>query len=212
MARKPKSPKDYPTRRDEEAEDEQQTSGRGPSAIRSLLTPVFPGIRNIWRRFGGQKPPRVDPTKAQVWYRPSLRAVEWEGEADLHTEQECILPHCNNPGERGHHSEMRPDGFDWCGRHFSCLTEALENQAFTRWYKEGYFEGEFGERGEDVMAKGKMVLRPALYPRNEEPPLPEYNFFLNEHIDEMTRQEIMEYQRDGTVPVRLRRRGRTKKR
>jgi hypothetical protein len=106
---------------------------------------------------------------------------------------------------------VREDGFDWCGRHFSCLEEAKENQAFVLWYEKGKFEGEQGVSGKDVMAKGKMVLRPALYGADEEPPLPSYNFFLNEHIEEMTPQEIRDYQTRGEVPKRLRRRGRNKR-
>lgn len=193
-------------------EEEQQSGGPIPSAISNLVRPSFPGLRNLWRRFGGQKPPRHDPTKARVWYQPCFRVYYWHGTADLHTTDPCALPHCDNPDGPGQHSEVREDGFDWCGRHFSCLGEAKENQAFTRWYEEGYFEGEQGERGEDVMKRGKMVLRPALYGADEEPPLPLYNFFLNEHIGEMTPQEIRDYQTRGEVPKRLRRRGRVRRR
>ena len=196
---------------EEPEEDQQSDSSPIPTAIANFIRPSFPGLRNLWRRFGGQKPPRHDPTKAQVLFRPCLRVTTWDGEADDHTEEPCILPHCNNPGGYGRHSEVRPDGFDWCGRHFSCLAEAKENQAFMAWYETGGFDGGSGERGKDVMEKGKMVLRPALYGAQEEPPLPRYNFFLHEHLDEMTLEEVRAYQRQGEVPKRLRRRGRARR-
>ncbi len=193
--------------------EERRGDGPIPSAVANLIRPSFPGFRNIWRRFGGQKPPRRDPNQAQVWYRPCFRVYAWDGTTDLHTTDDpCEAPHCSNPGGDGNHSEVRDDGFDWCGRHFSCLAEAQENQAFVLWYEDGMFEGEQGTRGKDVMAKGKMVLRPALYGAQEEPPLPPYNFFLHEHIEEMTPQEIRDYQTSGEVPKRLRRRGRTRRR
>lgn len=195
---------------DEDQEDNQPTGGRVPHAFAGLMRPSFPGLRNLWQRFGGRKPPRFDPTQQQVWFQPRFRVTTWTGTADLHTNEECILPHCDNPGGLGHHSEVRPDGFDWCGCHFSCLAEAQENQAFVAWYEKGEFEEQSVEIGKDVMAKGKMVLRPALYRADESPPLPQYNFFLHEHIEKMTRQEIMDYQTRGEVPKRLRRRGRNK--
>ncbi len=192
-------------------EEEQPEGGSIPSAIVNIMRPAFPGIRNLWRRFGGRKPPRFDPTKHQVWFQPCFIEVNWTGTADLHTTDECILPHCDNPGGLGHHSEIRPDGFNWCGQHFSCLEEALENQAFTNWYEHGLFEGEEVERGKNIMKKGKMLLRPPLYGATEEPPLPKYNFFLHEHIDEMTPEEVRTYQTAGEVPKRFRRRGRNKR-
>ncbi len=191
-------------------ESKKPESGGPISTIGNIISPAFPGIRSLWRRFGGRKPPRYDPTKTRVWYRPCSRVYSWYGAADLHTTDPCILPHCDRPDETGRHSEVRPDGFEWCGRQFSCLVEALENQAFTRWYEEGWFEGEEVEKGKDVMKKGKMVLRPPLYGADEEPPLPKYNFFLHEHLDEMTSLEIRVYKSTGEVPKRLRRRGRSR--
>ncbi len=193
--------------------DEAQPEGDSiPSAIINLARPSFPGIRNLWRRFGGRKPPRFDPTKHRVWYQPCFRVYSWCGPAEWHvTDDPCVVPHCDHPGKDGQHSEVRDDGFDWCGRHFSCLTEALENQAFTNWYEHGLFEGEEVERGKDIMKKGKMVLRPPLYGATEEPPLPKYNFFLHEHVDEMTQEEIQDYKTTGEVPKRFRRRGRNKR-
>ena len=193
-------------------EDEQQEGGSIPSAIINIMRPAFPGIRNMFRRFGGHQPPRFDPTQHRVWYRPCFRVYSWQGEANLHvTDDPCVVPHCSHPGEDGQHSEVRADGFDWCGQHFSCLPEALANQAFTEWYEKGLFEGEEVERGKDIMKKGKMILRPALYGANEEPPLPKFNFFLHEHVHEMLAHEITEYKRSGEVPKRLRRRGRGRK-
>ena len=193
-------------------DQEQQKSGSIPSAIVNIMRPAFPGIRNLWRRFGGHQPPRFDPTQHPVWYRPCSRVYSWRGSADGHvTDDPCVLPHCSHPGEDGQHSEVRDDGFDWCGRHFSCLAEALENQAFTDWYEHGLFEGTDVELGKNIMAKGEMLLRPPLYGEMEEPPLPQYNFFLNEHVDEMLPHEILEYKRSGEVPKRFRRRGRQKR-
>ena len=191
-------------------DEEKQSAGPIPSVIASITRPAFPGLRNLWRRFGGRKPPRFDPTKSQVWFRPCFRVCGWYGAADLHVTDPCAPPHCSKPNDLGQHSEVREDGFEWCGRHFSCLAEAIENQAFALWYEDGIFEGEQTERGEDVIQKGKLVLRPALYGDDEEPPLPKYNFFLHEHLDEMTSQEIRDYQTAGEVPVRLRRRGRNR--
>lgn len=193
-------------------EEEQQTGGAIPRAIAYIMQPSFPGFRNVWRRFGGRKPPRHDPSKARVWFRPCSIVVGWDGKADLHTTEPCAPRHCSNPNGIGRHSEARPDGFEWCGARFSCLAEAKENQAFLRWYEEGIFEGEQTQLGKDVIAKGKLVLRPALYGAQEEPPLPRFNFFLHEHVDEMTAQEIRAYYAVGEVPKRFRRRGRAKKR
>jgi hypothetical protein len=193
-------------------EEEQQIGGAIPRAIATIMRPSFPGFRNIWRRFGGQKPPRHDPTKARVWFQPCFRVVGWDGNADLHTTEPCSPHHCSAPDGIGRHSEVRPDGFDWCGTHFSGLAEAKENQAFLLWYEDGIFEGEQTQPGKDVMAKGKLVLWPALYGAQEEPPLPRFNFFLHEHVDEMTPQEIRAYRATGEVPTRLRRRGRAKRR
>ncbi len=196
-----------------DGEEEQQAEGGSLSpAISSIMRPSFPGIRNFFRRFGGRKPPRFDPTQHRVWYQPCFRVYQWRGAADLHvTDDPCVIPHCSHPDEFGQHSEVRDDGFDWCGSHFSCLTEGLENQAFTDWYEHGSFEGQEVERGKDIMKKGKMLLRPPLYGVNEEPPLPPYNFFLHEHQDEMLPHEIAEYKRSGEVPKRLRRRGRQRR-
>jgi hypothetical protein len=165
-------------------DEEEQGGGPIPSAISNIMRPSFPGFRNIWRRFGGRKPPRHDPTKARVWFQPRYRIVRWDGEADLHTTEPCAPQHCSNPDGIGNHSETREGGFDWCGVYFPGLVEAKENQAFLLWYEEGIFEGEQTQPGKDVVAKGKMVLRPALYGAQEEPPLPRFNFFLHEHTDE----------------------------
>lgn len=193
-------------------EEETPEGGSLPSAIVNIMRPAFPGLRNLWRRFGGHKPPRFDPTQHRVWYQPRFRVYSWHGSADLHvTDTPCMLPHCAHPGEDGVHSEVRPDGFDWCGSHFSCVAEALKNQAFAAWYEHGLFEGQEVELGKDIVEKGKMILRPALYGTNEEPPLPPYNFFLHEHINEMLPHEIVTYKRSGEVPKRFRRRGRQKR-
>ena len=188
--------------------DEEETPSSG-SAI-GLTRPSFPGFRNMFKRLGGKKPPRYDPSKSRVWYSPCFRIVQWDGSAEEHTLDSCVEPHCDNPGDEGRHSGLREDGFDWCGRHFSSLVEGLENGAFKLWYEDGIFEGEEVERGEEVMAKGKMVLRDALYDDENSPPLPPYNFYLHEHINEMTHKEILAYKKTGEVPKRLRRRGRTK--
>ncbi|KKL07337.1 hypothetical protein LCGC14_2587020, partial [marine sediment metagenome] len=107
----------------------------------------------------------------------------------------------SNPGGYGHHSEVEPDGFDWEGTHFHSLFEARENQAFCQWYETG---------GEEVLKRGKMILRPVLYGTRERLPLPRFNFFLHENTEKMTAQEILAYNRTGEIPVRLRRRGRNK--
>lgn len=191
--------------------DQPKTSDGSGFTPANIVDPSFPGFRNLLRRFGGRKPPRYDPTKTPVWYQPCFRVYTWYGAADLHTTDPCIPPHCELSGKTGQHSEVREDGFEWCGRHFSCLAEAMENQAFVRWYEEGWYEGTTIERGKDVMKKGKMVLRSPLYGANEEAPLPQYNFFLHEHIDQMTAMEIREFQTTGEVPKRLRRRGRARR-
>ncbi len=189
------------------ADEEETPSG---SAI-GLTRPSFPGFRNMFKRLGGKKPPRHDPSQSPVWYQPRFCIIHWDGAAEHHITDPCILPHCDNPGGDGHHSEVRNDGFDWCGVHFSSLVEGLENGAFKSWYEDGIFEGEEVERGEEVMAKGKMVLRPPLYEDENSPPLPPYNFYLHEHVNEMTQKEILAWKKTGDVPKRLRRRGRTKR-
>ena len=189
------------------ADEEETPSG---SAI-GLTRPSFPGFRNMFKRLGGKKPPRHDPSQSPVWYQPRFCIIHWDGAAEHHITDPCILPHCDNPGGDGHHSEVRNDGFDWCGVHFSSLVEGLEHGACKSWYEDGIFEGEEVERGEEVMAKGKMVLRPPLYEDENSPPLPPYNFYLHEHVNEMTQKEILAWKKTGDVPKRLRRRGRTKR-
>ncbi len=203
MARKPRS-----------EDDAEEGGGLGaiPSAIANLVRPSFPGYQAFMRRFGRREPPRFDPAHSRVFYQPVANVTEWDGPASSHITEECVLPFCDNPGEEGHHSEVRPQGFYWCGVYFSCLEEGLANTAFTSWYEEGLEQdGTTGKPGKEVMKKGKLVLREALYGRDEEPPLPVYNFFLDAHRDEMTAKEITAYQKRGEVPKRLRRRGRARK-
>lgn len=176
--------------------EEEQT---GPLDI--VIQPSFPGLRRLWGRFGTRKPPRWDGTKSRVEYRPCFRVVEWYGlPIEDHT---CgDPPHCSVPGKEGRHSEVRPDGLDWGGAHFSCFAEAMQNRAFQQWYE--------NKGGKAVVDKGKMTLYPAYYDDEGKPPLPPYNFFLHEHIDDMSAQEVREYQRTGFVPKRFRRRGRAR--
>lgn len=173
----------------------------GPLALR--MRPSFPGMRQLWRRFGGRKPPRFDGTKSRIEYRPCFRVVEWYGlptdTSDPHVCEDP--PHCSVPGGQGRHSEVRPYGLDWGEVHFSCLEEALANQAFHEWYENG--------GGKAVVDKGKMTLYAPYYDDEGKPPLPEFNFFLHEHVHEMSAQEIRLYQREGFVPKRFRRRGRS---
>lgn len=191
-------------------DEEDGPEGLIPSAIAALVRPSFPGYQALMRRFGRRKTPRFDPARAHVFYRPVKRVTEWDGPAELHTTDECVLPFCDHPGEVGRHTEVRPHGFYWGGVYFSCLEEGLANQAFVRWYEEGFLvsDGSTGKKGKDVMKKGKLVLRDPLYGVNEESPLPPYNFYLDEHLHEMTSGEINAFKKRGEVPKRLRRRGR----
>lgn len=201
--------------RKQHSDEEDEESGQGaiPTAIANLVRPSFPGFQAFWRRFGRRKTPRFDPAHSRVFYQPVANVTNWDGPVSWHTTDECALPFCDHPGEEGHHSEVRPQGFYWCSVYFSCLEEGLFNTAFKRWYEDGYLEqdGTTGTPGKEVMKKGKLVLREALYGPDEEPPLPVYNFFLDEHMDEMTSGEITAYQKRGDVPKRLRRRGRARR-
>lgn len=192
--------------------DEDEPEGMIPSAIAALVRPSFPGYQAFMRRFGRRNRPRFDPSRAQVFYRPVSRVAEWDGPADQHTTDECVLPFCDHPGGVGRHTEVRPHGFYWGGAYFSCLAEAMTNTAFVRWYEDGYLVSNdtTGMKGKDVIKKGKLVLHDALYGVNEEPPLPPYNFFLDDHLDEMTSGEINAFRKKGEVPKRLRRRGRAR--
>lgn len=165
--------------------------------------PSFPGFRWLADRWPhGRRPPQRDPARSLAVFEPCSRVVDWDGEATDHRTEECRLPHCKKPGEWGRHSEVRPDGFIWEGARFASLPEALENQAFARWYEE--------EGGRKVVEDAQVVLTPLQYRDDEAPPLPKYNFFLGDHIDEMTAEEIRAYRMNGEVPTRLRRRGRAK--
>ncbi len=197
-------------RKDDEGDSGQE--GLIPSAIAALVRPSFPGFAALWKRFGRRKPPRFDPSRAEVFFCPVKRVAEWDGPADLHTTDECVLPFCDHPGEVGRHTEVRPHGFYWASVYFSCLAEAMTNTAFVHWYEEGFLvsDGTTGDKGKDVIKKDKLVLRDALYGINDEPPLPPYNFFLNEHLEEMTSGEINAFKKHGEVPKRLRRRGRAR--
>ena len=172
----------------------------GPLEIQ--MRPSFPGFRRLLRGFGSRHPPRFDGSKSPVEYRPCFRVVAWYGVADQHTGgARCSTPpDCSVPGGEGRHSEVRPDGLDWGGAHFSSMVEALANQAFRQWYE--------NEGGKAVVDKGEMTLYPPYYGEDGKPPLPPYNFFLIEHVDEMSVQEIRLYQREGIIPKRFRRRGR----
>ncbi len=194
------------------ADAEEEPEGLIPSAIAALVRPSFPGLQALMRRFGRRKAPRFDPTRAHVFFRPVMRVAEWDGPASLHTTDECVLPFCDHPGEVGRHTEVRPHGFYWCTVYFSCIEEAMANTAFVRWYEEGLLVSDdtTGDKGKDVIKKGRLVLRDALYGINEEPPLPPYNFFLAEHLHEMTSGEINAFKKQGEVPKRLRRRGRAR--
>lgn len=184
--------------------DEQ--AGDAQTAIEITRQPYFPGMRQWLRRWwrGGREPPRYDGTHSPVEYRPCFRVVEWNGSPDHHTGgAPCgTPPHCSIPGGQGRHSEVRPDGLDWGEVHFSCLEEALANQAFRNWYE--------NENGKAVVDKGVMTLHKPYYGADQKPPLPPYNFFLSEHVHEMSVQEVRAYQRTGEVPTRFRRRGRAK--
>ncbi len=194
------------------ADAEEEPEGLIPSAIAALVRPSFPGYQALMRRFGRRKTPRFDPARAHVFYRPVKRVAEWDGPASLHTTDECALPFCDHPDEVGRHTEVRPHGFYWCTVYFSCVEEAMANTAFVRWYEEGFLvsDGTTGTKGKDVIKKGRLVLRDAMYGINEEPPLPPYNFFLDEHMHEMTSGEINAFRKQGEVPKRLRRRGRAR--
>ncbi len=193
--------------------EEEEPEGLIPSAIAQLVRPSFPGLQALMRRVGWRRTPRFDPARAHVFYRPVNRVAEWDGPAELHTTDECVLPFCDHPGEVGRHTEVRPHGFYWCTVYFSCIQEAMANTAFVRWYEEGLLvsDGTTGDKGKDVIKKGRLVLRDAMYGINEEPPLPPFNFFLADHQDEMTSGEIMAFKKQGEVPKRLRRRGRARR-
>lgn len=190
--------------------DEEREPGGSPSPLSIVMRPSFPGFRQLWRRWGGRKPPRYDGTKPQVEYQPRYRVVEWYGAGgDYGAEppHQCgDPPFCSVPHGLGRHSQVIPDGFDWAGTHFTCLEEALRNQAFAEWY-EG---GDGGPPGKEIMDRGQMTLYKPLYADEKKPPLPKYNFFLDEHVHEMSVQEIRAYQRTGEVPKRFQRRGRAK--
>ncbi len=166
-------------------------------------TPVFPGMwRYLKGRLGRPKPPQNDPIKVRVQFRPCFKVTAWNGSSDDHRTEECAPPSkCAEHGRYGQHSEVRPNGFDWEGTHFHGLFDALENQAFQKWYEEG---------GQEVLEEGKLIQREPQYREGKRPPLPTFNFFLHENIVKMTGAEILAYRRTGEVPKRLRRRGRNK--
>ncbi|KKK61570.1 hypothetical protein LCGC14_3013010 [marine sediment metagenome] len=174
--------------------------------IPDALVHTAPSFAGMWRflkgRLGRPTPPRLDATKLPVQFQPYFRVVVWDGAPDDHLTAECALPPvCALPGEYGEHSEVRPDGFEWEGARFHSLFDALENQAFRRWYETG---------GQEILERGELTVRAPLYREDERPPLPTFNFFLHENMEKMTAQEIMAYRRTGEVPTRLRRRGRNK--
>lgn len=176
------------------------------SGMPDALVHVAPSFAGMWRylrgRLGRPRPPRQDAAKTPVVFRPCFHVVVWDGLADDHRTTECAPPPvCSKPGEHGTHSEVRPDGFDWEGVHFHSLFDALENQAFCRWYETG---------GQEILERGELVVRPPQYDAGARPPLPPFNFFLHENVEKMTAQEIMAYRRTGDIPKRLRRRGRNK--
>lgn len=180
--------------------------GEDHALASDTLMPGAPSFAGMWRylkgRLGRPRPPRHDAAKTLVQFQPCYRVKEWDGSPDDHRTAECVsVPACSSPGKYGRHSEVVPDGFNWEGVHFHSLFEAQENQAFHQWYELD---------GEEVLKRGKMVVRPALYGTRESLPLPRFNFFLHENIDKMTAQEILAYNRTGEIPSRLRRRGRNK--
>ena len=175
------------------------------TALDIAKNPYFPGMRRYLRKFwrGGRLPPRYDGTHSPIEYQPRFRVVEWVGLPVELAGHVCgNPPHCSVPGGRGRHSEVRPDGMDWGEVHFSCLEEALANQAFREWYEE--------RGGKAVVDKGLMTFHEPYYDKEGQPPPPLYNFFLIEHVDEMSAQEIRAYQTTGFIPKRLRRRGSAK--
>ncbi len=176
-----------------------------PDQIPDALVHVAPSFAGMWRylkgRLGRPRPLRHDPTKLPVRFQPRFRVVVWEGEAGDHRVSGCTPLVCAKPGEYGEHNEVRPNGFDWEGAYFPGLPDALENQAFRHWYEYD---------GQEILERGKIVLRDPQYRYNERPPLPAFNFFLHENIEKMTPQEILAYRRSGEIPKRLRRRGRNK--
>lgn len=180
---------------------DERDESRQPDA----LVHTRPSFGGMWRflrgRPGRPTPPKRDPSKVLVTFQPRYRVVIWEGPSEDHITGKCAPLVCSNPDAWGEHSETRPDGFDWEGTHFHSLHDALENQAFQQWYE---------REGEDVLAQDAIVLRDPQYADGKKPPLPAFNFFIHEHIEEMTAKEIMDYRRNGTVPKHLRRRGRNK--
>ncbi len=185
--------------------DKEHPAGEAETAIEITRQPYFSGMRRFMQRFwrGGRMPPRYDGTHSPIEYQPLFRVVEWYGAPDQHTTGPCgDPPHCSVPGGSGRHSEVRPAGLVWGEVQFSCLEEALANQAFRHWYE--------NKGGKAVVDKGKMTLFKPLYEDEHKPPLPEYNFFLHEHVNEMSAQEIQAYRNTGEVPKRFRRRGRAR--
>lgn len=180
--------------------DEPEESNQPDALVHT--TPSFAGMwRFVKGRLGRPRPPQRDSAKALVMFQPQYRVVIWDGEPDDHITGECAPLVCAEPGKFGEHSEVRPNGFDWEGIHFHGLYDALENQAFHNWYE---------SEGKEVLERGEIVLRSPQYADGKKVPLPRFNFFLHEHVEKMTAQEVMEYRRSGTVPKRLRRRGRNK--
>lgn len=173
--------------------------------VPDALVRSVPSFAGMWRylkgRLGRPAPPRRDPTKLPVQFQPRYRVVVWEGEPGDHIIGECETLVCSKPGKYGEHSETRPNGFDWEGAYFHGPHDAMENQSFRQWYESG---------GREILERGELVIRAPQYRDNERPPLPTFNFFLHEHIEQMTVKEIIAYRRSGEVPKRFRRRGRNK--
>lgn len=177
------------------------------TASETLIRHVAPAFAGMWRfmrgRIGRPSPPHRDPSKVMIIFQPHYRVVAWEGPESGHIVSACIPLRCETDTKgNGHHNEARPDGFTWEGARFHGLHAALENQAFRQWYETG---------GKETVEREEMVLRPDQYARGAKPPLPAFNFFLHEHIMQMSSREIAEYRRVGTIPKRLRRRGRNKR-
>lgn len=152
--------------------------------------PWFPGMPLI-NKLRGREVPRRDPSKHPIQFQPLYKIVEWQGD-----EHEECTDLCR-PHDRVH-AERRDNGFVWEGVYFPTLVDALQNQAFRRWYE---------DEGKVVVDAGRPVARPAQYGEDDDPPRPPFGFRLEEHFHEMTNAEILEYRRTGFVPPRLRRRG-----
>lgn len=161
----------------------------------------WPGAA-LFERWRNRLPPRFDPQRSRVIFQPINRLIRWDGYAKDHQTEACAFPRCRADSEGyGRHDEVRPEGFIWEDVYFHSLEDALGNQAFREWYENG---------GQEIVERRDIVMRPAQYQPHEAPPLPRYNFLIHEHLGEMTPEEIHAYYARGEIPVRLRRRGRSK--